>query len=64
MNLSFQGVAKILLKHGAKVDVELGASKNKLTALLIASSVGGLEFVRLLISHGANPLYKGVLLIG
>jgi len=64
VNLSFQGVAKILLKHGAKVDVELGASKNKLTALLIASSVGGLEFVRLLISHGANPLYKGVLLIG
>ena len=61
MNLSFQEVAKILLKHGAIIDVELGASKNKLTPLLIASSMGGLEFVRLLVSHGANPLYKGIM---
>jgi len=54
-----QEVAKILLKHDAIVDIELGASKNKLTPLMIACSVGSLEFVRLLISHGANPLYKG-----
>ena len=57
--LNCQEVAKILLKHGAIVDIELGASKNKLTPLMIACSVGGLEFVRLLVSHRANPLYKG-----
>jgi len=61
VNLSFQEVAKILLKHGAIIDVELGASKNKLTPLLIASSMGGLEIVRLLVSHSANPLYKGIM---
>jgi len=54
-----QAVAKILLQYGAVVDIELGASKNKLTPLMIACSVGGLEFVRLLVSHGANPLHRG-----
>jgi len=52
-------VAEILLKYGAVVDIELGASKNKLTPLMIACSVGGLECVRLLVRHGANPLHKG-----
>jgi len=60
VNSSFQEVAKVLLKHGAIVDIELGARKNKLTPLLIASSVGGLQFVRLLVSHDANPLHKGI----
>jgi len=58
-----QDVVEMLLKYGAVVDCELGASKNKLTPLMIACSIGRLDLVRLLIKHGAKPMQKGAELI-
>jgi ankyrin repeat protein len=57
----FQYVAEVLLKYGAAIDSELGATKNKLTPLMIACAGGHLEMVRLLVKHGANALKKGMI---
>ena len=53
----------MLLKYGAVVDCELGASKDKLTPLMIACSIGRLDIVRLLLKNGAKALQRGSLLI-
>ena len=45
-------IAELLLKHGAEVDAR---SKAHLTPLHLASYVGKLEMVRLLLDHGADP---------
>jgi ankyrin repeat protein len=53
----------MLLKYGAMADCELGASKDKLTPLMIACSMGRLDIIRLLLKYGANALQRGALLI-
>lgn len=53
-------MVEVLLKYGALVDCELGASKNKLTPLMIACATGRLDIVRLLVKHGANALKTGL----
>ena len=49
----------MLLKYGADVHRELGASRNKLTPLMMAASRGNLDMCKLLIRHDARVEKKG-----
>lgn len=54
-----QECVQSLIKHGADVHAELGASKNKNTPLMVAAYAGNLDIVKLLIASGAKVDQKG-----
>ena len=56
---SFQDVAKALIKHGADVNRQLSAGKDKVTPLMLACQNGNLDIARLLVQHKAQVEQKG-----
>ena len=50
---------KILVGHGCDLKVELGASKNKSTPLMLAAQGGHLQIVKFLISKTATVEARG-----
>lgn len=50
----------MLLENGADLHAEMGASRNKKTALMVACAAGDLDIVKLLVSHEARVEKKGV----
>ncbi|XP_055957133.1 poly [ADP-ribose] polymerase tankyrase [Patella vulgata] len=47
-------VVRVLIKHGANLNRQLSAGKEKLSALMIAAATGQLEIVRMLVQAGAT----------
>ncbi|XP_041358942.1 poly [ADP-ribose] polymerase tankyrase-like [Gigantopelta aegis] len=50
----YMDIVKVLLKHGAKVDLPQAVSKFKVTPLMIASGCGHLPLARFLVQQGAT----------
>lgn len=49
---------KALIGHGAKLDIQTGASTENMTPLGYAAAKGHYEVVKLLIENGAKPEFR------